>query len=91
MKINIQTQRETDGDCYLWEAQATRGDLTGHGNGYSEASAIVRAKLSLEKLEKQSVLLNWENSPESKLAEISILEFCLADYSPSLAELSAQF
>lgn len=90
--LEISTWRENDDDCYLWQCEAKRGNNTGHGHGYTQASAIVRAKLALEQIEKQGAemdsLVNCENTPESKLAEINIREFCLVDYSPCMAELS---
>jgi hypothetical protein len=67
--IEIQVVRETEDDCYRHYATAKRDGVTGHGEGYTEASAIVRAKLDLEKREKgfTPTTPNWENTPEAFL------------------------
>lgn len=68
-EITIQTWREDDDDCYLWQAEARRDGLTGHGHGYNEQTAIDRAKESLIQKEKNlsPSSPNWENTIESHL------------------------
>ena len=79
MQIDFVTTRENDDDCYLWEAKAARGGVNGFGHGYTEASAILKAKQDLELNEKKlsPVSQNWENTPEAFLARVSCLDVCL--------------
>jgi hypothetical protein len=80
--IKIQVVRETEDETYRHYAKATRDGVTGLGEGYTEASAIVRAKLDLEKREKQlsPVAPNWENTPEAFM--------CAGDVCPDYSQFA---
>lgn len=71
MEILIKTKNDSlrGSDHNDYTATASRAGLTGHGYGYSEQTAIARAKESLIKKEMSlsPVTPNWENSIESFL------------------------
>lgn len=87
--IQVETRRENDDDCYYWEAKATRGNLVSFGHGYTEETAIARAKNNLIELESKlsPVTPNWENTEIAFLASLSAADVC-PDYSPSMIELA---
>ena len=84
-QINIETRRETEDDCYYWEAKAFRGNLIAFGHAYSEEQAISRAKGNLINLEMglNPKTPNWENTEIA-----SLVPLCCVDYSPEMCELS---
>lgn len=75
-----------DGDN-LWEATANANGFTGIATNRDESKAIQLAIQDCKN--KQSSLVNWENTPEAKLAEIKIWEIC-PDYT-GIGELSRNF
>lgn len=69
MNISFETSREQEDDRWEHTAIASRGGLFTTGSGYTQESAMDRAKRALisAELNLSPVSANWENTPEAML------------------------
>jgi len=86
--MEINTFNLEAGDASLWEATATEGGFTGIATSRDESQAVKNAIQACKAKQAQN-LVNWENTPEAKLAEVKIWEVC-PDYT-GIGELSRDF
>jgi hypothetical protein len=87
--IKIEKWFEDEDETRRFYCKAIRSGLVGYGQAYSPEKAEKRATDDLIMREKNlfPVSINWENTPESFLADVKLGEVCV-DFSPDMLELS---
>lgn len=87
--IKFEFWSENEDETRRFYCNAIRSGLVGYGSAYSPEKAKKRATEDLIMREKDlsPVSINWENTPESFLADVKLGEVCI-DYSPDMLELA---
>lgn len=87
--IKFEKWFENEDETRRFYCEAKRDGITGKGQAYSpeKAEKLAISDLITQERNLSPVSINWENTPESFLADVKIGEICV-DFSPDMLELS---